>query len=106
MNIFNRNQIDPANDKRTPQEKKRDKLKQQQKGFDTNRNLSGFLILLLGYYIYDSKKEGTPPIWFYAILGVLIGIAGFIIWRDTVRIKKIQAELVQLQKEIETSTDQ
>lgn len=75
-----------------------EKLKNKRKGLSTNYNLAALLILLFVYYIYDARKDGTGPIWLFVILGILIILAGLIIWYDLKTIKKIDKEIKNIKE--------
>ena len=40
-------------------------LEQKKKGLERNRNICVLLAFFLGYNVWKSIQEGTPPLWFY-----------------------------------------
>lgn len=103
MNLFNQKSTE-EDVNLTPTEKKRENLLHRKKGLDTNRNLSGFVFLLLGYYVYKGQKENAP-IWLYIILVILMIIAAFIAWSDTKNIKKVQSSIDELELQINSEAN-
>ena len=47
-------------------------LEQKKKGLERNRNICVPLAFFLGYNVWKSIKEGTPPLWFYFAMGTII----------------------------------
>ncbi|OJF76467.1 MAG: hypothetical protein BKP49_07150 [Treponema sp. CETP13] len=80
-------------------EQKLQQLKRKRKGLSTNYNLAALLILLFIYYIYDARKDETGPIWLFIFLGILIVLAGIIIWYDLKTMKKIDKEIEKIKEE-------
>lgn len=73
-----------------------DKAMARQKSFQTNRTLSGLVVVFLGYEVYKAVTEESPALWFYIVMGLLFAVAVFLVLFDTKRINQAKAELEEL----------
>lgn len=80
-------------------EAKLDKLIQTKTGFERNRNLTGCVVVLFGYYIYTGIRDGDGTWWFYALMGAMFLVAGFILWHSWKETKALQTKIDELTAE-------
>lgn len=83
----------------TENETKIDAIKVKVKKFENSRTLMAALFVLLGYYFYDSYKEGTAPVPYYVVIGILmaadIGVFAYV----SVLIRKLAKERKELEQQ-------
>ena len=80
-------------------EAKLDKLIQTKTGFERNRNLTGCVVALLGYYIYTGIRDGDGTWWFYLLMGVMFLVALFILCRSWKTTNEMQNQIDELNAE-------
>ncbi|MCR4941091.1 MAG: hypothetical protein K5930_13480 [Treponemataceae bacterium] len=78
-----------------------EKARARQKSFQTNRTLSGLVVVFLCYEIYKTVSEESTALWFFIVMGLFIAVALFLVIFDTKRINQAKAELETLEKEKE-----
>lgn len=76
-----------------------DKLTLTKTGYERNRNLTGCVVVLLGYYIYTGIRDGDGTWWFFALMGAMFLVAGFILYHSWNETKKLQAQVDELTAE-------
>lgn len=80
-------------------EAKLDKLIQTKTGFERNRNLTGCVVALLGYYIYTGIRDGDGTWWFFALMGTMFLVALFILCRSWKTTNEMQNQIDELNAE-------
>lgn len=76
-------------------------LEQKKKGLERNRNICVLLAFFLGYNVWKSIQEGTPPLWFYFAMGaILLGIIAVGVFGhfSSVRAQKEIHDLLQVRE--------
>ncbi|MBQ0166750.1 MAG: hypothetical protein KBT02_06575 [Treponema sp.] len=73
-----------------------DKLTLTKTGYERNRNLTGCVVVLLGYYIYSGIRDGDGTLWFFALMGAMFVVAGLILWHSWKETKKLQSQIDEL----------
>lgn len=76
-----------------------DKLTLTKTGYERNRNLTGCVVVLLGYYIYTGICDGDGTWWFYLLMGAMFLVASFILYRSWKETKALQREIDELTAE-------
>ena len=76
-----------------------DKLTLTKTGYERNRNLTGCVVVLLGYYIYTGIRDGDGTWWFYLLMGVMFLVAGLILWHSWKETKTLQRQIDELTAE-------
>ncbi|MCQ2242354.1 hypothetical protein [Treponema sp.] len=83
----------------TENETKIEAIKVKVKKFENSRTLMAALFALLGYYFYDSYKEGSAPILYFVVIGILmaadIGVFAYV----SVLIHKFVKERKELEQQ-------
>lgn len=74
-------------------------MTQAKTGYERNRNLTGCVVVLLGYYIYTGIRDGDGTWWFFALMGAMFLVAGFILYHSWNETKKLQAQVDELTAE-------
>lgn len=93
-------------DEKKPETKAPDELEQKidsltltKSGYERNRNLTGCVVVLLGYYIYSGIRDGGGTWWFYALMAAMIAIALVVLCHSWKTTKKLQAQVDELTAE-------
>lgn len=73
-----------------------DKLTLTKTGYERNRNLTGCVVVLLGYYIYTGIRDGDGTWWFYLLMGVMFLVASFILYHSWKETKALQRQIDEL----------
>lgn len=77
-------------------ELKIDKLTLTKTGYERNRNLTGCVVVLFGYYIYTGIRDGDGTWWFYLLMGVMFLVSGLILWHSWKATKEMQTQIDEL----------
>lgn len=80
-------------------ELKLDKLTLTKTGYERNRNLTGCVVVLFGYYIYTGIRDGDGTWWFYLLMAAMFLVAGFILYHSWKEAKALQREIDELTAE-------
>ena len=80
-------------------EQKLDKLTLTKTGYERNRNLTGCVVVIFGYYIYTGIRDGDGTWWFYALMGAMFVVAGLILWHSWKETKELQRQIDELTAE-------
>ena len=83
----------------TENETKIDAIKVKVKKFENSRTLMAALFALLGYYFYDSYKEGTAPVLYYAVIGILMAADVGVFAYVSVLVRKLVKERKELEQQ-------
>lgn len=83
----------------TDNENKIDAIKAKIKKFENSRTLMAALFALLCYYFYDSYKEGTAPVLYYVVIGILIAVDMGVFAYVSVLIRKLVKERKELEQQ-------
>ena len=76
----------------TDNENKIDALKGKMKKLEGSRNLIAGLFVLLGYYIFDSYREGNASFFYYIIIGSFMAVDLALFVYVSLAIHKLAAE--------------
>lgn len=76
----------------TDNENKTDARKGKIKKLESSRNLIAGLFVLLGYYIFDSYREGTASVFYYIIIGIFMAVDLALFIYVSLAIHKLAAE--------------
>lgn len=82
-----------------------DKLNMQKKGFEGNRSLCAAVIVIVGFIAVKDDGLKTTPWYILAILCAVILTAGYILYKDSVKIKQIKNRIKDLELIDRTSFD-
>lgn len=74
-----------------------DKLNMQKKGYEGNRSLCAVVIVLVAFIALKDNGLKTTPWYILAILGAVILGAGYILFRDSMKIKEIKNRIKELE---------
>lgn len=77
----------------TDNENKTDALKGKIKKLESSRNLIAGLFVLLGYYIFDSYREGTASVFYYIIIGIFMAVDLALFVYVSLVIHKLEGEI-------------
>ena len=77
-------------------ELKIDKLTLTKTGYERNRNLTGCVVVIFGYYIYTGIRDGDGTWWFYLLMGAMFVVAGLILWHSWKTTKEMQTQIDEL----------
>lgn len=80
-------------------EAKIDAIKVKVKKFENSRTLMAALFVLLGYYFYDSYKEGTAQVLYYVVIGILMAADVGVFAYVSVLVRKLVKERKELEQQ-------
>lgn len=77
----------------TDNENTTDARKGKIKKLESSRNLIAGLFVLLGYYIFDSYREGTTSVFYYIIIGIFMAVDLALFVYVSLVIHKLEGEI-------------